>query len=52
MCGKGFELECRFEDLEYPVDGYTPIGFVDPEDMPQSNIATTRGKRPTQSSEL
>ncbi|CAD7927747.1 unnamed protein product [Amoebophrya sp. A25] len=48
ICGKGFNVECRFDKstrLEYPHDGYTPIGEIDPKDTPQG-LSGTRGKRP------
>eukprot|EP00929_Paragymnodinium_shiwhaense_P096816 TRINITY_DN5851_c0_g1_i1.p1 TRINITY_DN5851_c0_g1~~TRINITY_DN5851_c0_g1_i1.p1 ORF type:complete len:868 (+),score=246.36 TRINITY_DN5851_c0_g1_i1:131-2734(+) len=46
ICGKGFMAACRFDGpMEYPVEGYTPIGEVNPSDTPQGT-AQARGKRP------
>ena len=39
ISGKAFDVECNFGDtedgFEYPVEGYTAIGLVDPKDTPQ-----------------
>ncbi|CAD7927474.1 unnamed protein product [Amoebophrya sp. A120] len=45
ICGKRFNVECRFDFCEYPVDDYTPLGQIDPKDTPQG-LGGTRGKRP------
>lgn len=46
VCGKGFMAACKFDGpMEYPRDGYTPIGEVDPSHTPQGT-AQARGKRP------
>ena len=45
LCGKAFNVECRFDQMEYPVEGYKPIGQVDPKDTPQG-VSQARGKRP------
>lgn len=46
ICGKGFLAAARFDGpMEYPIDGYTPIGEIDPSHTPQGT-AQARGKRP------
>ena len=47
IAGKWFDVECRFEerDIEYPVEGYTAIGEVNPKDTPQG-VTHASGKRP------
>merc|ERR1719162_66229 len=45
VCGKQFNCECRFDQMEYPVEGYKPIGQIDPTHTPQGT-AQSKGKRP------
>lgn len=46
ICGKGFMAAGRFDGpMEYPVEGYVPIGEIDPSHTPQGT-AQARGKRP------
>mmetsp|Transcript_35620 Transcript_35620/g.81633 ORF Transcript_35620/g.81633 Transcript_35620/m.81633 type:complete len:872 (+) Transcript_35620:48-2663(+) len=46
VCGKGFMVACNFDGpMEYPVEGYLPIGEIDPSHTPQGT-SQARGKRP------
>lgn len=46
ICGKGFMAACKFDGpMEYPVDGYMPIGEIDPAHTPQGTSGA-KGKRP------
>eukprot|EP00930_Biecheleria_cincta_P098189 TRINITY_DN89871_c0_g1_i1.p1 TRINITY_DN89871_c0_g1~~TRINITY_DN89871_c0_g1_i1.p1 ORF type:complete len:864 (-),score=201.99 TRINITY_DN89871_c0_g1_i1:154-2745(-) len=46
ICGKGFMAACKFDGpMEYPVDGYAPIGEIDPTHTPQGTSGA-KGKRP------
>merc|ERR1719162_1417551 len=45
VCGKQFNCECRFDQMEYPVEGYKPIGQIDPTHTPQG-VTQAKGKRP------
>lgn len=46
VCGKGFMVACKFDGpMEYPIEGYAPIGEVDPTHTPQGT-AQAKGKRP------
>jgi len=46
ICGKGFEAACNFDGpMEYPVEGYTPVGDIDPSHTPQGT-SQAKGKRP------
>eukprot|EP00397_Hematodinium_sp_SG-2012_P004240 GEMP01004251.1.p1 GENE.GEMP01004251.1~~GEMP01004251.1.p1 ORF type:complete len:866 (+),score=200.41 GEMP01004251.1:690-3287(+) len=43
LSGKGFHVECRFESMEFPVEGYEPIGKIDPTHTAQAT--DVKGKR-------
>merc|ERR1719506_916848 len=46
VCGKGFMAACKFDGpFEYPIDGYTAIGEIDPSHTPQGT-SQAKGKRP------
>ncbi|CAE7817129.1 DDX1 [Symbiodinium sp. CCMP2456] len=46
ICGKGFMAAARFDGpMEYPVEGYTPVGEIDPTHTPQGT-SQAKGKRP------
>lgn len=46
ICGKGFMAACKFDGpMEFPVEGYKPIGEIDPTHTPQGT-AQAKGKRP------
>mmetsp|Transcript_97582 Transcript_97582/g.300820 ORF Transcript_97582/g.300820 Transcript_97582/m.300820 type:complete len:866 (-) Transcript_97582:52-2649(-) len=46
ICGKGFMAAGRFDGpMEYPVEGFMPIGEIDPTHTPQG-MSQARGKRP------
>jgi len=46
ICGKGFMAAARFDGpMEYPVEGYVPIGEIDPTHTPQG-MGGGKGKRP------
>ncbi|CAK0796045.1 unnamed protein product, partial [Prorocentrum cordatum] len=46
ICGKGFMAAATFDGpMEYPVEGYTPIGAIDPSHTPQG-MSQAKGKRP------
>jgi len=44
VCGKGFAAVCKFEALEYQLQGYTPMGKIDPQHT--SGAAEDDGKAP------
>ncbi|CAJ1334724.1 unnamed protein product, partial [Effrenium voratum] len=46
ICGKGFMAAAKFDGpMEYPVEGYAPIGEIDPTHTPQGT-SQAKGKRP------
>eukprot|EP00416_Gambierdiscus_australes_P015502 CAMPEP_0171072016 /NCGR_PEP_ID=MMETSP0766_2-20121228/10622_1 /TAXON_ID=439317 /ORGANISM="Gambierdiscus australes, Strain CAWD 149" /LENGTH=873 /DNA_ID=CAMNT_0011528575 /DNA_START=17 /DNA_END=2638 /DNA_ORIENTATION=+ len=46
ICGKGFMAASKFDGpMEYPIEGYVPIGEIDPTHTPQGT-SQARGKRP------
>lgn len=45
VCGKAFWVKCNFDYCEFPAEGFTPIGNIDPKDSLQGMVTST-GKRP------
>lgn len=46
ICGKGFMAAAKFDGpMEYPVEGYLPVGEIDPTHTPQGT-SQAKGKRP------
>ncbi|XP_026193113.1 ATP-dependent RNA helicase DDX1, partial [Cyclospora cayetanensis] len=44
VCGKGFEVEVRFANFRYPLEGVKPIGELKPSDsLPASNCGSALG---------
>jgi len=43
ICGKGFHVECVFDNLQHPVEGYTAIQQVDPAHTSVTSVV--KGKR-------
>jgi len=47
VCGKGFAVAVKFDrPMEYPVDGFTPIGEADPEQIEKATAESKRGRPP------
>jgi len=44
VCGKAFHVECKFDNFKYPIQGFAPIGKIDPKHSPQGT-AQAKGKR-------
>jgi len=47
ICGKGFAVAVKFDrPMEYPVDGYTPVGEIDPEHASKLTAEAKSGRPP------
>jgi len=47
VCGKGFSVAVKFDrPMEYPVDGFTPIGEIEPEHAAKVSTEAKSGRAP------